>query len=61
MRPARSALVRVWQPHAGPLGAAQAFLTDPPVVDKILKHLEVKAPGSQRGPPSADDEQELAS
>jgi hypothetical protein len=28
-----------------------SFLTDPPVVDKILKHLELKAPGSQRGPP----------
>jgi hypothetical protein len=37
-----------------------SFLTDPPVVDKILKHLELKAPGSQRGPPD-DEQQQLAS
>ncbi len=35
-----------------------SFLTDPPVVDKILKHVESKAPGSQRGPPPDDDEQQ---
>ena len=39
-----------------------SFLTDPPVVDKILKHVERKASGSQRGPPSdEEDEQQLAS
>ena len=39
-----------------------SFLTDPPVVDKILKHVELEASGSQRGPPSQDDEeQQLAS
>jgi hypothetical protein len=38
-----------------------SFLTDPPVVDKILKHLEVRGPGSQRGPPTDDEDQQLAS
>ena len=29
-----------------------SFLTDPPVVDKFLKHLEQKgSPESERGPP----------
>ena len=46
---------------ANPLAAGQAFLTDPPVVDKILKNVELKAPGSQRGPPPDDQEQRLAS
>lgn len=35
-----------------------SFLTDPPVVDKLLKHLELKASATQRGPPSSEDEQE---
>ena len=38
-----------------------SFLTDPPVVAKILKHVELKAPGPQRAPPSDADEQQLAS
>lgn len=38
-----------------------SFLTHPPVVEKILAHLERKGPGSQRGPPSTDEGQQLAS
>ena len=38
-----------------------SFLTDPPVVNKILKHVEQTASGSQRGPPADDEEQRLAS
>jgi hypothetical protein len=38
-----------------------SFLTDPPVVDRILKHIELNAPGSQRGPPPDGEEHQLAS
>jgi hypothetical protein len=40
-----------------------AFLTDPPVVAQILRHLEsrAKTTGSARAPPEATDRQQLAS
>jgi hypothetical protein len=36
-----------------------SFLTDPPVVDKILRHLESRP--SQRAPPGDEDARRLAS
>jgi hypothetical protein len=40
-----------------------SFLTDPPVVAQILRHLENRAmtTGSARAPPEATDRQQLAS
>jgi hypothetical protein len=40
-----------------------SFLTDPPVIAQILRHLENRAnsTGSARAPPELDDRQQLAS
>lgn len=46
--------------HCGHQMRVISFLTDPPVVDRILKHLELKEPGSQRGPPSDHEDHQLA-
>ena len=38
-----------------------SFLTDPPVVDKILQHLEGKIEASERAPPDQESEYQLVS